>query len=921
VTAPVELDPSLLPADQVAGDVGVDPEAGLSAAEAEVRLATDGPNELESTPPVPLWRRLLSQLADPLIYLLGAAVVVSLVAWVAEGAEGAPVDAIVIAAIVVANAVIGFIQERRVEEAVAALASLTAVTSSVVRGGELVRVPARELVVGDVLSLAEGDAVGADARVVSAAALQVHEAALTGESMPVGKTAAPLADAVAIGDRQNMVFRGSAVARGVGRAIVTATGMRTEVGRIAELLEQTEPEPSPLQRELAVMSKVLGAVIVVIAAIVVATLAWVNGVHSAQDLETMLLLGVSLAVAAVPEGLPAVLSLVLAIGVRAMARRRAVVKSLPAVETLGSASVVCSDKTGTLTRNEMTLTAVVTPAGELTLTEDGWVCVGGQDEEVTPAAEQVLVAGSLANNAQLASTEGQPAHGDPTELAILVASGSFEDVRRRAEGQRRVAESPFTSERKLMSTVTEDSAGRRVLQVKGAPEALLPRCSLVRRGDGADVLDEGTRLEVLAETDRLSEAAYRTLAMARRELTPAEDPEQAPEEDLELLGVVGLIDPPRPESRRAVAEAQRAGVRVVMITGDHPGTAVRIASDLGIVAPDAPVLTGMELDALDDDGFRDAVSRVSVFARVSPEHKLRIVDALQAHGLVVAMTGDGVNDAPALRAADIGVAMGVTGTEVAKEAATMIIGDDDFATIVAAIRQGRVVFDNIRKFLRYLLASNMGEVTTVFFGVVLAGMLGLTDATGPDGLVVPLLATQILWINLVTDSAPALALGVDPEIDDVMARAPRRPGERILDGAMWHRILVVGATLAVATLLTLDRFLPGGLLPGEDSLATARTAAFTTLVLGQLLFALSARSEERSALHALGSNRWLLGALALGVVLQVAVVELPFLQTAFGTTGLSGAQWVWSTGAAVLVVVVVEVEKLLVGSVRRRARA
>ena len=514
-----------------------------------------------------------------------------------------------IAAIVVANGVIGFVQERRVEEAVAALASLTAVTCSVLREGDLVRVRAADLVRGDVLALAEGDAVGADARVVSAASLQVAEAALTGESMPVEKDPAALAHPVALGDRRNMVFRGSAVARGVGRAVVTATGMSTEVGRIAELLDETETEPSPLQRELAALSRALGLAVSAIAGVVVLTLAWVNGVHSAGDLETMLLLGVSLAVAAVPEGLPAVLSLVLAIGVRAMAARRAVVTSLPAVETLGSASVVCSDKTGTLTRNEMTLTALVLRRVGLELVDGGWVCVaGGRGRDVAGRGEPARrrIAGQ-----QCAPRDrgGQPAHGDPTELAILAAAASFAGVGRLVEGQRRVAEVPFTSERKLMSVVTEDAVGRRQLHVKGAPEALLPRCSSQRTGAGSAPLDATARRGALEETERLSQSAYRTLAVARRDLAPDEDPGRAPEEDLELLGVVGLIDPPRAESRVAVSEAQRAGVRVVMITGDHPGTAVRIAGDLGIVGPGRRSLTGTQLEAMDECRMREAVER------------------------------------------------------------------------------------------------------------------------------------------------------------------------------------------------------------------------------------------------------------------------------------------------------------------------
>ncbi|MCB0905774.1 MAG: cation-transporting P-type ATPase, partial [Nocardioidaceae bacterium] len=592
----------------------------------------------------------------------------------------------------------------------------------------------------------------------------------------------------------------------------------------------------------------------------------------------------------------AVLSLVLAIGVRAMARRQAVVKALHAVETLGSASVVCSDKTGTLTRNEMTLRRVVLPDGEV--------------DPLADEAVEVLLAGAVANNAVVDPATGS-ALGDPTEAALAVAASRHVEATAQLVAIDRVLELPFTSERKLMSTVTRQIGSQdQHLFTKGAPDVLLERCSHARLG-GQDVpLDPALREHLGRQVDDLSTAAYRTLGVARRRLgVEAGVIDESQERDLVFLGLVGLIDPPRDEVPPAVVEAQRAGIRVIMITGDHPATALRIAADLGIVGPDARVLTGAQLDALSDEELGRLIEDVSVFARVTPAHKLRIVDALQAHDLIVAMTGDGVNDAPALRSADIGVAMGRAGTEVAKEASTMILGDDNFATIIAAVRQGRVIFDNIRKFLRYLLSSNMGEVATVFLGAVLAPVLGLTEASAAGVVVVPLLATQILWINLVTDSAPALALGVDPEIDDVMARPPRPPTRPMLDRAMWGRIVLVGVTMAAVTLAAIDLFLPGGLIEGGDDLATARTAAFSTLVLAQLVNALESRSETRSLGHGLLSNRWLWGALLLGVALQVAVVEVPFLQSAFGTVPLDAVHWAWSVGLALLVAVPVELEK------------
>ena len=914
----------------MAAGLGVDPARGLSSAEAARRLAELGPNELRGEPSVPLWRKILAQFQDPLIYLLAFAIAVSVAAWVTEGAVGLPVDALVIAAIVVANAVIGFLQLAQVENAIAALADLTAASSTVLRDGEPIELPSAGIVVGDVLILGEGDTVGADARLLTASVLLVQEAALTGESSAVEKQTEPLIEAAPVADRTCMVFHGSAVSSGSGRAVVTATGMATEMGAIAELLDRTEAAPSPLQRELAGLSRGLGIAVLVIAAAVMATLAIVNGVHTTGGFVTVLLLGVSLAVAAVPEGLPAVLSLVLAIGVRSMARKHAVVKALHAVETLGSASVVCTDKTGTLTRNEMTLRTLVTPSGQVTLSGSGYLPDGGvaedgvqgthgdtPDEVVLDEAKRVLVGGSLANNAGFVeSGDSWQIHGDPTEAAFLVAAHKLDGVRERVDGYTRVAELPFSSERKMMSTLAQGpDGGRHRLFSKGAPDVLLKRCGSARVGQEVVPLDDQLRSALVAEVDRLSSAAYRTLGVAYREVADppgaaTQTGAESDEHDLVFLGLVGLLDAPREEVRPAVAEALRAGVRVIMITGDHPATAVRIASDLGIVADDATALTGPDLDALGDEELAEAVRDVSVFARVNPAHKLRIVDALQQGGAVVAMTGDGVNDAPALKSADIGVAMGIAGTEVAKQASTMILGDDNFATIITAVRQGRIIFDNIEKFLRYLLSSNMGEVATVFFGVLLAAPLGLADAVGPGGVVVPLLATQILWINLITDSGPALALGVDPEIDDVMARPPRARSAHLLGPAMWGRILLVGSVMAAATLLAIDRFLPGGLLAGHDSLETARTAGFTTLVLAQLFNALSSRSQTRTAFAGLGSNLWLVGALLLAVALQVLVVEWSVLQHAFGTTGLDAAHWAWSIGLASTVLLVVEVETL-----------
>ncbi len=907
-------DPSLRDAGEVARALGTDLARGLTSAEAARRLARDGPNELRSAPPVPAWRRFLAQFRDPLIYLLLLAIAISLVAWMLEGRGGWPVDAIVIALIVVLNAVLGYVQEAKAESAVAALARMTAVTSAVLRDGELRRVPSDELVRGDVLALGEGDSVGADARLVQAAALRVQEASLTGESVAVLKDPATLSEPAALGDRLGMVFKGTAVVQGTGRAVVTATGMDTEMGAIAGMLEATREEPTPLQREVARIGSMLGIAVVVIAAVVVAAVVAISDIRGAADLITVLLLGVSLAVAAVPEGLPAILSVVLALGVQRLAKRNAIVKKLSSVETLGSASVICSDKTGTLTRSEMTIERVMTASGGTRVTGVGYAPEGHvvRDEGERGAAQLaedivVLSGGSLAGNAELRQTaEGVwEIHGDPTEAAFLVAERKLGVDERRRRRFSRVREIPFTSERKMMSAIEIDheQEGRSVLVSKGAPDVLLSRCTRVRKGMEVVDLDEAWRRRILADVDTLSDAALRTLAVAYR---PLEADERAGASDATLernlifAGTVGIIDPPREEAAAAIREAHRAGIRVIMITGDHPRTATRIASDLGIVGPGALVLTGLEIDRLDDAAFAAAVRGTSVYARVAPQHKLRIVDALQADGHIVAMTGDGVNDAPALKSADIGVAMGVSGTEVTKQAARMILADDNFATIVTAVREGRAIFSNIRKFLRYLLSSNMGEVLTVFLGVVLAGAIGLAGAS--EAVVLPLLATQILWINLITDSGPALAMGVDPPAGDVMARKPRRLTERVIDARMWAVVIETGMVMAAATLLTMDYFLPGGLIEGTHDLDNARTAAFTVLVFAQLFNCLNARSDTASAFRSLFANRWLWGAIVLSVLLQIAVVHVGFLNVAFGTVPLAADQWLVcvAMGSAVL---------------------
>ncbi|MDP3251808.1 MAG: cation-translocating P-type ATPase [Hydrogenophaga sp.] len=900
---------------------GSDGARGLTVAEAAQRHATLGPNALDEAPPRAAWRGFLDQLSDPLTYLLLIAACVTFVAWWVERDSSWPIDGIVILSIVAINAALGFMQMARSKRAVDALSKLASASSSVLRDAKVWRIPSTDLVVGDILLLSEGDRIGADARLLDANALLVQEATLTGESEAVQKEAREVPQQQPRDKRHNMVFKGSEVVRGNGKALVTAIGMQTEMGLIAHLLATTPEEATPLQKEVRHIGRLLGVVVLVIATVVILTLLWTTEVRTWTDAVPVLMLGVSLAVAAVPEGLPAILSLVLALGVQRMAAQNAIVKKLSSVETLGSASVICTDKTGTLTRSEMTIQQVVTASGTTRADGVGYSPEGGmfhQDQPLGPGALRaevvaVVSGGSLAGNASLRkdADENWVIQGDPTEAAFLVAERKLDAHERRAQRFERIAELPFTSDRKMMSVVAIDHelADAHVLISKGAPDVLLDHCNRARVGMDVLPLTAEMRARVLREVEQLSRAALRTLSVAYRTLEKGEDTHigEALEKDLVFLGTVGIMDPPRTEVAPAIQAAQEAGIRIIMITGDHPRTADRIAEDLGIIQAGATALTGPDIDQLDDTALGNAVRSVSVFARVAPAHKLRIVDALQAQGHVVAMTGDGVNDAPALKSADIGVAMGGTGTEVTKEASKMILADDNFATIVAAVREGRGILDNIRKFLRYLLSSNMGELLTVFLGIVLARWLGLVDAAG--AAVLPLLATQILWINLITDSGPALAMGVDPRASDVMTRKPRRPDERVIDKRMWFTVGLTGVTMAAVTLLTLDIFLPGGWIHGEHSIETARTAAFTVLVLAQLFNAFNARSDTFSAFVDPFSNRWLWAAVALGAALQWVVVHWSVLNLAFGTTPLSAGQWALCASLASVVLWVSELQK------------
>jgi len=915
-------DAHALPASEVIARLGSGASRGLNASEARTRLAKYGRNELPAAATVPAWRRFLAQFESPLVLLLLAAVAVSLLVWWVEGPHGIPYEALTILAIVLANALLGFVQEERAEAAVAALQRMSAASATVLRDGEPVGIPAAELVPGDILLLEEGATIPADARVLESVSLRTAEAALTGESTPVAKDVAPVPVQAALADRASMLYSGTAVTYGHGRAIVTATASATEVGRIAGLLHATQAEQTPLQAQLDRLGRTLGLVVIAIAIVVAATILGLQRDFSPVALTGVLLYTVALAVSAVPEGLAAVTTVVLSLGMQRIARRNAIVRKLSAVETLGSTTVICSDKTGTLTRNEMTVRVVMTASGRTELAGTGYeprgeLLAGGAplgDGDQRTEVERTLAVGFLANNAALVERDGRwTVHGDPTEAALKAAAlKAGLSAERLAQRFGRAGEIPFSSERKMMSTAHTDARHpeQLVLFSKGAPDVLLGCCARVRVGAAEQPLDEMRRAAILASIDALAGEALRLIGCAYRRLADAGATalSDGAETELVWLGLVGMIDPPRPEAIAAVAVAQRAGVRVVMITGDHPVAAAAIAREIGIARQEARIVTGAELARMGEAELSAVARETTVYARVSPEHKLAIVRALKAHGEVVAMTGDGVNDAPALKAADIGIAMGITGTDVSKEAADMILADDNFATIVAAIEEGRSIYANIRKFLRYLLATNLGEVFVLFFGVVLAGALGIAAAPG-EALVLPLLATMILWINLVTDSAPALALGVDPADPGLMRRAPRRAAEGAISRSMWGQIAVISTVTGVVTLLVLDAGLPGGLIEGRGEIAHARTMAFHTLVLAQLFAVIGVRSETASVIHGLFSNLWIWSAIALALALQLLVLYVPALQRGFGTVALGGGDWFVCTLAAATVLLALEAAK------------
>ncbi|MGD8281263.1 MAG: cation-translocating P-type ATPase [Gemmatimonadota bacterium] len=875
--------PHTATAEAVVAALATDPVNGLSEAEAARRLEEYGPNELTATGGTEVWHILVSQFTDVLILILFVAIGLSLVL-------GHTLEAIVIGAIVVFSIVLGFVQEYRAERALEALRRLASPSATVMREGQVRDIASEEVVPGDVIVLTTGNVVPADGRLVETANLRIDEAALTGESSPVQKHADVIADdQTALGDRKNVVFSSTAVTHGRGRAVVVATGEDTEVGRIGALLETVETSKTALEDDLQGVGKALawGAAAIVL---VIAVLGLIQG----RPLVEMIIFGIALAVAVVPEALPAVVTVSLALGARRLVRRNGLIRRLPTVESLGSVTVICSDKTGTLTTGQMTLREIYTAGGSVEVTGAGYEPSGGfrrADDAVEAEDDlvEVLEAAALSTDAELVhdgSEDRWKVRGDPTEGALIVAAAKADRWKTSLEAANpRVAEIPFSSERKRMTTIHAGSTGRWSIS-KGAPEVILGACDRVRTSAGVRDLDDTERERILEVAQEMGSRALRVLAVARREDTDL----AGAEEQMIFLGLVGMLDPPRPEVRAAIETCFTAGIRPVMITGDHPITAKAIAAELGLLEHGA-VLTGVELDAMSDDELVRRVADTDVYARVSPEHKLRVVSALQERGDVCAMTGDGVNDAPALKKADVGVAMGVTGTDVAKGAADMILTDDNFASIVAAVEEGRGIFDNIKKYLMYLLSSNIGEILLMAAAVLL-------------GLPLPLTAVQILYVNLATDGLPALALAVDPPEPDLMVRRPRKVEEGIFNRPITVLILLGGVWSAFVNIALFTWALGSGRPPAE-----AVTMTFVSLVLIQFFKAYSFRSERHSIMNRPFANKWLDRAILWELALLLLVIYLPVLQQAFGTYPLTGSDWTILLLTASTVVPMLEMAK------------
>jgi Ca2+-transporting ATPase len=882
---------------EIAGEFGVDPRLGLTPHQASERLVEYGLNELPKAPPTPFWKRMVTQLRGVIVLILLAAVALSV-------ALGDWIEAGVILAIVLLNAMVGSLQEARAEKALESLQELAAPAARVLRDARTVEIAARELVPGDVVLLEAGSIVPADLRLVESSHLRIDESSLTGESAPAGKRAdVVLEPSLQMGDRTNCAFAGTTVTYGRGTGIAVATGSETELGEIASEIESETDEATPLQRKLDEFGRIMGVAVLVVCALVFVVgffrnpeasllfregfAAYVTGARA--TISGLFVVAVSLAVAAVPEGLPAVVTMSLALGTREMLRRNALVRRLPSVETLGSTTVICTDKTGTLTQNRMTVASIWTPHAEYLFAgpDDparSEILLQGSPVDVGERAtlRMALLAGSLCNDAELIGGEESRVLGDPTEGALVLAAAAA-GVKPKRSFARRVAEVPFDSERKRMTTIhrtdeqlTDSCAGQaHVAFVKGAPDGVLKLCARIETDDGPVPLSEGGREEILEANRAMGERGLRLLAVAYRPLGEVDEEPSAEdvESDLTFLALVALHDPPRPEVADAVAKARRAGLRSVMITGDHATTAKAIAEQIGILRPDRRIVTGSDLDRMSDEELRRVIVEADVFARVSPQHKVRIVQALRANGEVVAMTGDGVNDAPALKRADVGIAMGIAGTDVAKQTADMVLTDDNYATIVTAVEQGRIIYANIRKTVFYLLSCNFAEIAILFVATLL-------------GWPPPLTAIQLLWLNLVTDGAPALALAMEKGEAGIMDRPPRVATERIVNAKLARGIAFHAGALSTAVLTAFGIALHGG------RPHVAGTIAFVTLVVAELLRAYTARSEDRQLIKVgVFSNRWMQAAVLTSLGLVLAVLYLPFLRPLFDVRPIGAAAW------------------------------
>lgn len=872
-------------------------ETGLSVAEAASRLASVGPNKLDEEEKTPMWKRFFEQMADPMVIMLLVAAAISVITGFIQG-EPEWADAVIILSVVILNSVLGVVQEAKSEQALEALQEMSAAQSKVMRDGKLVHMPSSELVPGDIVLLEAGDSVPADCRVLESASMKIEEAALTGESVPVEKHADLIAlaadtDDVPLGDRKNMCYMGSTVVYGRGRAVVVGTGMKTEMGKIATALTQAKKELTPLQMKLNELSGILTKLVLAICVIIFAVDIFRHfgdlGSNPAMLLDTFMV-AVSLAVAAIPEGLVAVVTIVLSMGVTKMSKRQAIIRKMTAVETLGCTQIICSDKTGTLTQNKMTVVK----------------------HELACSEEKFLAGMALCCDAKWDEEKGE-AVGEPTECA-LVNDAAKAGMQGLDVEHPRVGEAPFDSGRKMMSVVVEEADGTFEQYTKGGPDVVLSRCTHVYENGEVVPMTDARREEILAANKAMADQALRVLALSSRTYTekPSDCSPAALEHDLVFCGLSGMIDPVRPEVTAAIAEAKEAGIRAVMITGDHIDTAVAIAKDLGIITDTSQAITGAQLDKISDEDFKERVTEFSVYARVQPEHKARIVDAWKSRGNIVAMTGDGVNDAPSIKRADIGVGMGITGTDVTKNVADMVLADDNFATIINAVEEGRRIYDNIRKVIQFLLSANIAEVLSVF----VATLIGFTIFQ----------PVQLLWINLITDSLPALALGMEEAEGDVMKRKPRNASDGVFAGGMGLDIAFQGV---IITLLVLVSFFAGvyfdmGYIDIADMIAgnadaEGVTMAFITLSMVEIFHSFNMRSRRASIFSMKKQNKWLWGAAALALVLTVVPVEVDFLAEVFGFMPLPVHALLTALGLAFLIIPIMEVYKAIMRKVEKDA--